>query len=252
MRRTQHPSSPTRRFAIGALVVALTLLSASACAGTPADDAPVEEPVAQETQEAHETIEPTPVDTEPPAPAPVLTHAWSDSDGYSFTLTMDSAEVTATSDVVNAKPGEAEISFSPTSGGTIANTTPARNADVPGAMSFIPIWPAGSTVCKYFVEATGGHEDWCSAKPNSGGGIMMFPKEANLEEGGSTTVSVPQAVPIKFTVEEADADAIVSELNAPGGWMLTLMDTTQPLGDCFAYWNSRDVAASTVPLECAQ
>ncbi len=34
--------------------------------------------------------------------------------------------------------------------------------------------------------------------------------------------------------------------------MLTLMDTTQPLSDCVAFWNSREVAASTATLECAQ
>lgn len=247
MLRTKLSLPAAARVTSGALIVVATLLLASACAETPAPATPADEPAAQESPEE---VQPTPEETETPAPVAVLTHAWSDSDGYSFSLTIDSATTTATTDVANAKPGEADISFSSNSSGTVTNATPSRNAEAPRSMYLIPVWPADSTVCKYLFDAAG--EDWCSFSTPNTTGIMMFPESVTLDEGGSTTVAATQMAPIEFTVEEADADAVVAELNTPGGWMLTLMDTTAPLGSCTAYWNSRDVAASTVALACAQ
>lgn len=177
-------------------------------------------------------------DAEPAeAAGPLLTDTWTDDDGYSYEFSVLTAEGTASKDVANAKPGEANLTWSYTITGEVTNTTPERNAPMP-SLRVEPVWPASSPVCSLgwlliqpaFNSNTDGREEaWCTLgnapwQPLTDGNQIMM----------NETVAVNASVsnPIEVPAPEADADAIIAELQAPPMWAIARNTGENLLTDC--------------------
>lgn len=139
-----------------------------------------------------EPIEATPTVTPTPEPVPsILTHAWTTTDGYQWELSIVSLVVTATKDVANAKPGEAVITVTVDTAGSITNLTPGRNAD-PTTSRVAAVWDAASPACSApasgVVQALTGTESWCTFAGNLGW-MQVSSDVSGIAEGQSAPAS---------------------------------------------------------------
>ena len=194
-------------------------------------------PIAVGTDEptSEESIEPT------PAPEPtqepdqsVLTDAWTTSDGYGYSVALDKITGNATKDVLDARPGMANIYWSYSIAGTINNTTAGRNAPTP-ELFLQAVWPANSVMCTTQSEGfirqgisspTEGARDadgWCTlnqvpfgllGSQDASGRTLDIPvgSISTLTGGGTNETTYALEVP------EEVADALVDEVTNQVIW----------------------------------
>lgn len=151
----------------------------------------------------------------------ILTDAWTDSDGYSYSVALSQPTASVTSDVANALPGEVDLSWTYEFTGSITNTTPERNADMPNVYTS-PMWPASSVICStvlvgYTAFSTNDSQDeeWCSL-PNAPYPLSIESSQLAVNESASIVTSISQGLPL--SVPEASADQIVAEMENPPVW----------------------------------
>lgn len=191
-------------------------------------------------------------EAEAEAAAQVLSYAWTDEDGYTFDVVIESSVIQANADIANAKPGEALINVTVSTQGTVTNTTTGRNATVTQDMRFTPVWAASSTVCKYLIPAAGAADgEWCTMGSANLTPKALFTDEATVPEGGTTVVRNLQTSPFQITVQEADAESMEAELEAPAGFILSLGSLDLSSRTCsMRDGTGTNIAASTVEVVC--
>lgn len=200
--------------------------------------------------------EETPSEQEPvPTPEPVLpilTDEWPDRNGYTYTFALESATGEATKDVANAKPGEANISWSYALKATIGNTTPERNAPQVGVL-VQPMWPAGSALCSagsmgisYGFSSNSVDEDaWCTLSSMP----VALATGSAISMGSSVPVQGVSGGLVPLTVPEASADAIIADLLAPAVWV-SAIQTPEPRTECLIESGSWYMSASSADTGC--
>lgn len=202
---------------------------------------------------AEAATEESPAPADEPSP-PVLTDTWTDNDGYTYSFTLDTAAAEATKDVANAKPGEANISWSYTFSGTVTNTTPDRNA--PSVeLKVQPMWAAGSSLCsligplvdRAFDSNTAGREEgWCTR--------TNFPfslsTSGDIPMDGLATVQTSGGSVYAIAVPEANAEAIMAELKSPTLWAVARDQGDGRLTDCLLASGGWYLSKSTADTGC--
>ncbi|WP_282946979.1 hypothetical protein [Cellulomonas endometrii] len=244
--------SDTRK---GIIIAAALLASLAGCSQQePPGEEVVSEPqppaeVATETAEPEATVE---------SVTPVLEHAWTDADGYQYSVKLLEASGSATKDVANAKPGEALVSWKYTFSGELTNATPDRNA--PFARVVVePVWPADSPVCTapigyLWEEAFNSNtSQWCTVSGMPQSLVGDTPASDGIPMGTTSTVRASGALYRPVAVPEADADAIVGALQTPTMFAIGRQlagDGDTLLTDCLMESGSFYLAVATGDTGC--
>lgn len=199
-----------------------------------------------------ETPSATPTVSAEPA---VFSAAWTTDEGYVWELAITAVDVNVEKDVLNA-PGEAVITVSINSRGTITNRTPGRIAEAaPGGL--YPIWEAASLACQapqsFVPRAIAGSDAWCMLQTGGDQGIgpsyaFLAAETRDLAEGQSSAV-VSNENTLELVVAEDVADSVVAALQAPAGYILGSNNATQ-LGNCRVADSMAEIVASSIPLGC--
>ncbi len=140
---------------------------------------------------------------------------------YQVRLVLD-LPPSATVDTANAAPGQANVSYSVTGTWTITNKTDGHNllagSSAPVEVAFGV--KAGDPACNLRTEATfwdqivtGDQGGVCIGPGNSGPGF-----DRQLVPGDSTTA--PLSMNGKYTLAEADANALAAAVRSPATWLL--------------------------------
>lgn len=156
-----------------------------------------------------------PSDDAPSTTEPVVQESFKDSDGYSYTWGVRSKpRFTVTSDVANAKPGEALLTLVVNADLFITNTTNARNAPLPFELKVGAVWKKGSIACKLDIahvmspyDPGSNDSDYCILTDKSVRTGPAIPAGETEEWSWQRTATV--------NVPEADVDAFTEELQAP-------------------------------------
>jgi hypothetical protein len=131
-------------------------------------------------------------------------------EGYTADIVIKELDIAAVSDVQKAPPGFVDISFTTDGSAWIENTTEGR--DLPSAMliEFMLILPLESPACAALLETDFVPKNlpFCVIEP-----VVLTPASVPLADE-SITLRAADTPPIAFRVEEANAEAIVDELNA--------------------------------------
>jgi hypothetical protein len=150
------------------------------------------------------------------ATEPILADQWVDDDGYSFAFTLNTATVTATKDVANAKPGKANISWTVITSGGFENLTPERNAPPPTVVAE-PAWSSSSVVCAGQTSGTRPSLiDHCTLTSMP---MAMLPVD-DIPAGRTAVKDSTHQSYIAMEVDEAIADEFVAALQSPEGWVV--------------------------------
>lgn len=106
-----------------------------------------------------------------------------------------------TSDIKNALPGKALISFTHSTTGTIYNLTPGRNAPIPSGLGFQTAWSDGiacdTLSARYADNSTGLPDGACGRQLQVGGTAKQIP------EGGSMTFRAASGFNLPIPVDES-------------------------------------------------
>lgn len=241
--------APRQRVRAAAVVLAVGVVIFTGCASAPVvtnDDPPIEEPERVETPAVS-----TP-STEPEVTASLAAASFTDEDGFVWDFVLDAASTTATADLANAQPGEANIDLAVTATATVTNRTSGRNAMFD--LSYLhPVWPADSPACtavqNTMIQAFSTPESYCMITP--GAGLFTFlPESDSLAEGESTLLSLG-GNPRTFTVPEAEADATTASLQSPAGYVFwPVKGAEPPLGACELSMSGVPIAAATFDPGC--
>lgn len=161
----------------------------------------------------------------------VLTHEWVDGDGYRYLFELTSATLAATSSIVDALPGQADVAVQWTLSGRVTNLTPGRNAPFP-MISLVPAWEAGSAACS-------GIQDWSNRAAFAGSGVALctiFSKPIGFYSSIELAQPVAQGATIEtdlrgdtgFAVLEADVASATAALSSPAMWAMGLESSDAP------------------------
>lgn len=202
-----------------------------------------------------EESEPEPVVTPEPEPV-LLTDQWADRNGYTYTFELQTATGTASKDVANATPGNANVTWNYSFAGTITNTTPERNAPAPRTLVIEPAWPGDSAICSiggmaidsaFSSNVDGMEERWCTLTP--------FPFAVR---GTQTDIPMNSSMPVQasgggmtsIVVPEGQADSIVAALSEPTIWALGRDEGEGRLYDCLLESGGFYLSQATADTGC--
>lgn len=160
---------------------------------------------------------------------PLLTDRWTDPDGYQYQFNLLSAWMSVTKDVLDARPGYANIRSVVYIDGELENLTPERNAPMTDALRIGPVWSAESTICNIDagpIEEYGpgdgdAPQPWCHLR-SAGHSLDTLETtvpvgSALLLEAGRGTIDFPWIL----EVPEELADAVVADLEDPTIWVIS-------------------------------
>lgn len=218
-----------------------------------------------ETPQVDPVATPEPAVTTPAAPSLSLTDSWTDSNGYSYKLTLDTLTSSSTTDTANALPGKADVSYTYTASGTLENTTAQRNAPYPvgalGPSSILvePVWTAGAPACS----GSNTYPAWSSNTPGRADahctvvGTPLTVEPTTPDSSGSAqdipmngSVAVSATFTNSTTVAQSAAPATSTSLNTPTLWALGRADGAGLLQDCLLASGGIYLSVSTAPTGC--
>lgn len=240
----------TRTSAVAVAAIAIALLAG--CTASPAKSPKAVSSAEPSSQAAAEPSQ-TPVPTVAPNNIG-LTDSWTDSIGYSFTLTVSSFAVTTSIDTADALPGKSLVVYSLDVSGSLTNTTSGRNARQPSYNLLSPIWSKASAFC-----TLGGFGDpWATndaALKNKfctpftqGVGISSLSTTAELTAG--ETEQIAFHVDNTISVDEAKATELASALKAPELWILSRDDGADLQTSCLVQSGGYYVSQATGATGC--
>lgn len=167
----------------------------------------------------------------------VLQHSWKDEDGYSYQVEVTEPTITVTNDTANSKPGRTDLTWEFVVTARLTNTTPARNAPFPDKLSFRPAWTRSTSLCGsrdartdfgFSTNDDAVEAAWCTLT-----NMPMFLAATDISEQGgppqlSGTLGIDQTMEltargtnlIKWTIPEAEYDALADAIKAPTVYVL--------------------------------
>ncbi|MFK0004985.1 hypothetical protein [Paenarthrobacter sp. NPDC090522] len=164
----------------------------------------------------------------PPSPTPTTTTStaktvlaegeWTDRSGYKYRFVLDGpVNYQFTSDIKNALPGKALISFMHSTTGTIYNLTPGRNAPVPAELGFQTAWSAG-LACK----TLGGDSNNGHGLPRGACGrvFQVGVTAKQIPAGGSITFRAASGLNMAIPVDESLVEQLRAAYGAPDQYTL--------------------------------
>lgn len=222
---------------------------------------------------AEETVEPD--ESQDAATAPgfnvfddlegTLTHAWVNSDGYTYETGVRQVQTMASVDIANAKPGEAGVTWDYIINGYVTNTTDSRVAPIP-AVDVLPVWPATSALCsledQYFtvdsaplyVQGSDANVQVCTVgifRLSGFGGETSIPQSGVLLIGGRFAATDNMVRTKVLTVPEDLAEQIALELENPASFVLAHEAVADaPDGRCRSRVAGLDVVRTTSEIGC--
>lgn len=224
--RPDRPRSLTVMTAL--LVVGLTACGSSSGSGPDAASTPTQITF---TEQISDSVTSSSSSTTPSAVPPIIEYSWEDSDGYSYTIEINRPVISVTSDALNAKPGQINVSWKFQGKALLTNTTPSRNAPLPENLSIVPAWRASSPLCAsdvrgddaFATNLDGVGDAWCTLT-----NMPVFFSTANIaDQGGTPSMSAKLTVGetrnltasgqngVVLAVPESDYDTVAAELRAP-------------------------------------
>ena len=151
--------------------------------------------------------------------------------GYTYTFSIEAPTIEVESDILDAAPGSVNIHLVFSASGTLTNTTPGRNAPVPGMADadFVlgrglllgEMWRRGSGSAECRVPYDGLYdvaEEYCSGSRNA----RLYPADGvtvQLSPGESVDIAVSTSGFLgDFSIPEGTFDDFVASVESPLGW----------------------------------
>ncbi|QOT19626.1 hypothetical protein [Paenarthrobacter sp. YJN-5] len=169
---------------------------------------------------AHCGAEYAPLGVQPTAqPTPTATKVaaegvWTDRNGYKYRIVINGpVDYKFTSDIKNALPGKAIVSFMHATTGTIYNLTPGRNAPVPEDLKFMTAWRGGIACDTLFSKS----DDNSSGLPDGacGRAFQVGIDAKQIPDGGSVTYRAASGLNLAISVDESSVEQLRAAFSSP-------------------------------------
>lgn len=169
-------------------------------------------------------VKPTSVPSKADATSVAAEGKWMDDNGYRYRFVINGpVSYQFTSDIKNALPGKAVISFMHSTTGTIYNLTPGRNAPVPADLKFQTAWKGGIACDTLFEKSA----DNSSGLPSGacGRAFQVGVDAKQIPEGGSVTFRAASGLNLPVPIDEVAVGQLRTAYGTPDQYTLVAGST---------------------------